>query len=144
MKTSINGIAFLQGNESLSLTIKRDNKGPMIGYSHDLTPAEIESGMYSNGITRAGASSLLAFDLATRFEPAVNRLAPQANQNQFDALIDFCYNLGPGALATMLHHGFDKVPVSMVAWCYEEINGVEQKSPGLLARRQKEVALFLS
>jgi GH24 family phage-related lysozyme (muramidase) len=147
MQTSPNGRQFIAGNEGTCLTIKPDNKGPQIGHGHDLTPAEIAYGVVygvpiRNGITNAQADFILQQDLDITCDPAVNRLAPQANQSQFDALSDFCYNLGPGRLATMLHHGFDQATNQIPAWCYEEIDGVEQKSAGLEARRLKEVALF--
>jgi GH24 family phage-related lysozyme (muramidase) len=147
MQTSPNGFNFLVSNEGTCLTIKPDNKGPQIGHGHDLTPAEVASGeVYGipvrGGITLAQADHILHQDLSATYEPAVNRLAPQANQNQFDALIDFCYNLGPGDLATMLHHGFSQAPVQMPAWHWMEKDGVEVESAALLARRQKEVALF--
>lgn len=138
MQTSVNGRKFLEANEGLRLSVYNDNGKSAIGYGHDLLPGEV----FPNGITQAQADQLLTQDLSTRFEPAVSRLAPQANQNQFDALVDFCYNLGPGDLATMLHHGFDQVPLHIPAWCYKEVNGVEQKDPGLEARRKKEVVLF--
>jgi lysozyme len=71
-------------------------------------------------------------------EGAVNRLAPGVNQNQFDALVDFGFNLGVGALQTMLSHGLDQVPVQIPRW--NHVNG--QVSPGLTARRQAEVDLW--
>ena len=147
MQTSQNGFNFLVSNEGTCLTIKPDNKGPQIGHGHDLTPAEQSSRAVhgidiSKGITLAQADTILHVDLSTVYEPSVNRLAPQANQNQFDALIDFCYNLGPGDLATMLHHGFNQAPVQIPAWCCAEINGVEQKDPPLVSRRAREVELF--
>ena len=149
--TSQNGKNLIKQNEGTCLTVKGDNKGPQIGHGHDLTPAELASGtvniggeqvIYRFGITLAQADALLDTDLAATYEPAVNRQAPQANQNQFDALVDFTYNLGVGPLATMLHHGFDQAPAHIPAWCYAEIDGVEQKVPALEARRQAEVELF--
>jgi lysozyme len=93
-------------------------------------------------ITRDAAQALLVKD-AARFEPAVNALIPpDCTQNQFNALLDFCYNEGPAALATMMHHGWDQIPVQILAWCYEHVNGVALKVPGLLSRRKKELALF--
>jgi lysozyme len=147
MQTSPNGKQFLISNEGTCLTIKPDNKGPQIGHGHDLSPTELASKVVygidiSNGITLAQADYILDQDLPGMYEPAVNRQAPQANQNQFDALISFTYNLGPGDLATMLHHGFDQAPVQMPAWHWMEKDGVEVESPPLLARRMKEVVLF--
>ena len=140
MQTSPNGIQFIKTNEGFVSLVSNDNGKQVIGYGHDLLPGELA--LYSHGISEADAETLLTRDLSTRFEPAVSRLAPTANQNQFDALVDFCYNLGPGDLATMLHHGFDQVPTHILAWCYEEKDGVEVKSAGLEARRAKELTLF--
>ena len=142
MQTSTKGQQLIQSMEGLTLTIKPDNKGPKIGYGHDLTPAEIDNGTFDDGITPGEAYRLMLEDLAAQVEPAVNRLAPWANQNQFDALADFCYNEGAAHLATMLHHGEAQVPTQMPAWVYAAINGVETKLAGLVRRRAAEVALF--
>lgn len=138
MKTSENGIAFIKGNEGFSPVPKNDNGHLAWGYGHDQRGVEAIPESISLDI----ADSLLRSDLAKYFEPYVNSLAPWANQNQFDALVDFCYNLGPVALATMLHHGQDQVPTQLPIWCYEHVNGVAQKSPGLTARREKELTLY--
>jgi lysozyme len=138
MRTSINGIRFIEHNEGFRSSVYRDNTKSAIGYGHDLLPGE----SFPNGITPQQAANLLIQDLSTKFEPPVNRLAPEANQNQFDALVDFCYNLGPPALATMLHHGLAQVPTQIPAWCYEDVKGVEVKNPDLESRRQSEVQLF--
>jgi GH24 family phage-related lysozyme (muramidase) len=138
MQTSANGVAFIKSNEGLRLTVYNDDGKACIGYGHDLQSGE----SFLEGITAEQADAILTTDLRTRFEPPVNRLAPWANQNQFDALVDFCFNLGPARLATMLHHGQAQVPTQMLAWCYGEVDGVEAKSAPLESRRQKEVALF--
>ena len=138
--TSQNGIAFIRKNEGVRLSIYNDNGHPAIGYGHDLTQHEITSGIYVNGITIDQAAELLQSDLTARYEPTVNELAPQANQNQFDALVDFTYNLGGGALQKMLSHGWDQVPHQIPLW--DHVNGVV--SPPILARREAEVELFLT
>lgn len=147
MRTSQKGLELIKKAEGVCLVIKPDNKGQQIGHGHDMQQREIISKMVydvdvSNGISMIQADYILDRDLATKYEPAVNRLAPQANQNQFDALVDFTYNLGVGALATMLHHGFDVASMNILAWCYMEKYGVEIKSDSLEARRQAEVKLF--
>jgi len=95
--------------------------------------------------TRADAEARLLAELA-RHESAVERMTTVAlNQNQFDALVSFSYNLGTGALqkSTLLKR------VNETAW---EAAGQEfgrwtkaagMVLPGLVARRGKEAALFL-
>ena len=138
MKTSANGIAFIKEREGFTSTPKDDNGRLMWGYGHDRQGFE----RVPESITSDAADALLLEDLAIIFEPQVSRMAPWATQNQFDALIDFAYNLGTGALATMLHHGRSQVPYQITAWCYEHVNGVAKMSPGLLTRRRAELALY--
>ena len=139
MKTSENGISFIKDNEGFRSRPYMDTGQWAWGYGHDRQDSEV----IPMSISEEDADALLRSDLATRFEPAVSRMAPQANQNQYDALVDFCYNLGPVALATMLAHGFNQVPANLPHWCYVSRHGVEMGDAGLLARREKEVALFL-
>lgn len=136
MQTSEQGIAFIKSNEGLVTHVYSDNGKQAIGYGHDLLPGE----SYTT-ITEAQADALLRADLGYRFEPAVNSLVPPScTQNQFDACIDFAYNLGVASLRTMLAHGWSEVPAQMPRW---DIVG-SQPNAGLLARRQKEVAMFNS
>ena len=137
MTTSENGIQFIELNEGFSATAYNDNGKLAWGYGHDQQPGEA----VPQALTQAEAEALLINDLATRYEPAVNALVPATcTQNQFDALCDFAYNLGVGDLKTMLAHGWDQVPVQIPRW--DNVNG--QPNAGLLARRNKEVALFNS
>lgn len=138
MKTSENGISFIKGAEGFTSVPTFDNGHPMWGFGHDQRAGET----IPAHIWLPNADVLLRNDLFLYFEPHVNELAPWANQNQYDALVDFCYNLGPGALATMLHHGQAQVPSQLPAWCYEHVNGVVRQSEGLAQRRAKEVELY--
>ncbi len=143
MKTSENGILFIKGNEGFVGKISNDVGHPVIGHGHDLTPQEIADGTFANGIDEAGADTLLREDLTNRFDPVLRQFLPvTANQNQIDSCSDFLYNDGPANFATMIHHGFDQVPVQMPAWHWAHVNGVLTSIPGLVARRAKEVALF--
>lgn len=141
MKTSETGIKLIKDSEGFSAFIFNDVGKPAIGHGHDLTHDEIISGVFNSGITETAADVLLRKDLAERYESPVNALVPaDCSQNQFDALIDFCYNLGPTALKTMLSHGWYQVPQQIPRW--NHAGGVELA--GLTARRQKEVDLFTS
>ena len=135
MHTSDNGIYLIQKCEGFSAKVYNDVGHPAIGYGHDLQPGE----SFPDGITADDALDLLRHDLATRYEPSINALVPAScTQNQFDALASFAYNLGVGALKTMLVHGWDEVPTQIPRW--NHVNGTE--SDALSARRAKEVELF--
>lgn len=135
MQTSENGIAFIKLNEGFSATVYGDARHLAIGYGHDLQPGE----SFPNGIPEAEADTLLRMDLKNRFEPAVNAVVPDTcTQNQFDALADFCYNLGPAALRTMAGHGWYQIPIQIERWDY--VGG--QQSDPLLKRREAELKLF--
>src|SRR5271156_2172197 len=100
---SENGIALVESSEGLSLTVYLDGAGfKSIGYGHKLTDGET----FSDGITQEEAEEILKNDLSIA-DAAVSRLVPGANQNQHDALCDFCFNLGPGSLGMLPSHGFD-------------------------------------
>ena len=143
MHTSEKGIAFLKQNEGFVNHVYDDNGKPAIGYGHDLLPGE----SFPNGIDEPGSDRLLRQEDLHKFEANLNATIPQdvtPTQNQYDALLDFVYNLGPGALATMMHHGWQQIPTQIPAWCYKHVKGVVVRDSGLAARRAKEVVLFLS
>ena len=146
MVTSQNGILFIRKNEGVRLSVYNDNGHPAIGYGHDLTQHEIVSGVYVNGITIDQAAALIQADLTARYEPTVNELAPQANQNQFDALVDFVFNAGVGNFASstmlrLLNQGqFVLASAEFDKW--DHAGG--QVVAGLLRRRQAETNEFES
>ena len=95
-------------------------------------------------IIKSTADKLLAEDLA-EFEKYVDSLVTvDLNQNQFDALIAWTFNLGPGNLieSTMLkvlNEGkYDEVPYQMKRW--NKAGG--EVLEGLVRRREAEAALF--
>lgn len=134
-KTSPAGRAFLESNEGLLLVAKPDAKGKWsIGYGHDLLPGE----SYPNGITAVEADQILSEDLAKE-EAAVNAGVPDnCTQNQFDALVDFTHEEGPGGLHQLLAHGWDKIPVQILRW--DVVEG--KHNAGVAERRKKDLALF--
>lgn len=146
MKMSMNGIALIQASEGLKLKPYLCPAGvPTIGYG---------STMYENGahvklsdpaITKEGAIAIL-FHQLIGYENAVNRyVKAPLNQNQFDALVDFAYNSGIGALqkSTLLKklNSGDYVGAAKEfdKWVY----GGGKKLGGLVKRRANEKALFL-
>jgi GH24 family phage-related lysozyme (muramidase) len=143
MQTSPAGQAFIRVNEGFTAIPKPDNGKLEWGYGHDQQPGEIAPA----SINLIEAITLLQDDLASRFDPALNMMVPtlipeSCTQDQWDALADMAYNDGPRDVAIMLGHGWDQVPQQLPRWCYETVNGTPVKSPGLLARRLREAALF--
>lgn len=134
------GMAVVENFEGLYLTAYRDQVGvPTIGWGHT---AGVRMGQV---ITRADAEAFLRADLAVA-EEAVDRLATvPLNDNQFDALVSFTFNVGTGALGVstllrLLDAGdFRGAADQFPRWC----NGDRGPIPGLVARRAEERALFL-
>lgn len=96
MELSAAGLALLKQSEGFRSKVYLDVNGlPTIGYGHRMLHPE----SFPNGITEQQAVDILATDVRES-ELAVHRLVrvPLA-QGQFDALVDFCFNLGSGRLA---------------------------------------------
>jgi lysozyme len=134
------GIAITKQFEGLKLEAYRDSTGTWtIGYGH--TGPGICAGL---SINEDQASRFLIEDFQTAVD-AVNRLVTVTiTQNQFDALVDFCFNAGGGnlarsALLRMVNVGdFNAAHGQFALWIYA---GGEVES-GLIARRKAEAEMF--
>lgn len=140
MKTSNNGIDLIKEFEGLCLTAYKCAAGVWtIGYGHTegVTGAMV--------ITDATASELLAKDLE-KFEAGVEGLVKvEINQNQFDALVSFAFNVGLGNLAksTLLKKINSGRPVGEVQAEFLRWNKAGGKVlAGLTKRRNAEAYLF--
>lgn len=147
MEISKTGLDLIAEFEGLRLSAYPDpgtgGEPWTIGYGTTIYPSGIK---VRNGdlITKQTALDCLRHD-ATRFSNAVNRLVRvPVNQNQFDALVSFTYNLGEGALArsTLLkklnEHDFSGAANEFDKWVYAGSNIL----PGLVRRRKAEKELF--
>jgi len=93
MKTSDKGIEFIKRHEALRLKAYLDAAGVWtIGYGHT---GGVNSG---DVISEKQAEEFLRADLSTA-ERALNSTRLQLNQNQFDSLVSFVFNLGVGNFA---------------------------------------------
>jgi lysozyme len=97
MKFSALGMNLLKKSEGFRNRTYKDTAGiPTIGYGHRLQHSE----SFPNGINEAEATRLLTSDVQEA-EQSVGRLVKvPLTQGQFDALVDFCFNLGVGRLAS--------------------------------------------
>lgn len=93
-------------------------------------------------------NALLTFDLA-RFERGVARLCPAAaltqNQNHFDALVSFSFNVGLGNLQNSgLRFKYNRGEIEQAAGEFLKwTKGGGKVLPGLVKRRNDERNLFL-
>jgi lysozyme len=141
MHLSSAGLDLLKKSEGFRDRIYADVAGfRTIGFGHRLAPSEA----YPTGITLPQGESILAHDLAIA-EAAVERLVKvQLTQGQFDALVDFVFNLGAGRLATSkllsyLNDGkCDAAAWQLLAWDHAGT----QEIASLKARREAEFALW--
>lgn len=110
-----------------------------IGYGS--TGVHVKPGMT---ITEAEASELLLDDL-DRFERCVERkVVVPLNDNQFAALVSFCFNVGEGnfgssTLLKKLNKGdYNSVPAELAKW----ITSKGKRMQGLVNRRAAEAGLW--
>jgi lysozyme len=148
MNTGSGGIALIKEFEGFPFGGRPyfDQLGGVwtIGYGHTEGV-----GRHSPRLTERQASELLERDLAKRYEGAVEALptAHLLNQNQFDALVVFVYNVGGGALAADTGIGralrarqWHRAGDEMLRWNRAKGHVVE----GLTRRRRAERKLFLT
>jgi lysozyme len=141
MELSVAGLAILKQSEGFRGRTYRDAEGiPTIGYGHKLLPRE----SYPSGITEAEATVILSRDLALS-EGSISRLARvPLTQGQFDALVDFVFNLGQGRLesSTLLKDlnakQYDAAAAQLLQWDHA---GAKELT-ALKARRAAEYQLW--
>lgn len=132
------GLALIKQYEGCRLAAYRCAAGVWtIGYGHTVG---VHSGMT---ITQAQADAYLQQDIA-KFEGYVNNptyvpITEQLNQNQFDALVSFAFNLGAGNLRKLCK-GRTAAQIVRTMPNYNKANG--RVLAGLKRRRAAEQALF--
>jgi lysozyme len=141
MKTSNKGIELIKRLEGLKLKSYVCPAGHYtIGYGHTRTAAAYLT------ISRQLAEELLMQDLQFA-EIAVNSSGARLNQNQFDALVSFTFNLGPTAFKGSSLLKKIKSNASEADIRYQFSRWVHSKGkplPGLIARRTDEANLYFS
>ena len=141
MKTSPKGITLIKEFEGLRLKAYKCPGGVWtIGYGHT---AGVKPGMV---ISEAQAEEYLMADLIAS-EKYLNDLRLAINQNQFDALISFIYNVGTGnfSSSTLLRKvranpQDNSIMDEFLRWVYSK----GRVLPGLQRRRLAEMKLYFS
>lgn len=148
MKTSIAGIEAIAKHEGLRLRAYPDpatgGEPWTIGYGHT-SAAGLPKVLRGMVITKERAREILANDLV-KFENAVEKaLTVNPTQNQFDAMVSLCFNIGPAnfgkSSVLKFHNGrqFEKAAGAFALWN----KAAGKVMAGLTARRAAERALYL-
>jgi lysozyme len=143
MKTSQVGIDLIKSFEGCKLTAYKCSAGVnTIGFGNTY---------YTNGnkvklgdkITQDEANKLF-LDLLPKYEKTVlNNIKVPLNQNQFDALVSFCWNCGSSkTLFKMVNEKFSDMNI-VNWWVSHYITGGGKELPGLVRRRKEESVLFV-
>lgn len=154
MQMSENGLGLLQQWEGFKLQVYKDSAGlATIGVGHLLTKPELASGeivisgvavQYAGGLTDQQTLDLLAQDVKPAEEAVNTGVEVPLNQNQFDALVSFTFNVGVGAfqsstlLKVLNQQQYDEVPAQLLRWT----RAGGQVVQGLVNRRENEIKLW--
>jgi lysozyme len=141
MKTSEKGIQLIKSSEGFRAEAYKCPAGVLtIGYG---TTKGISAGMV---VTEDEATALLQ-EHVSGIEDQLNGLGLRLRQCQFDALVDFIYNLGFGALQRSgllamirVNPDYINIPTEFRKW--KIVSG--KPSRGLISRREAEIRLYQS
>ena len=151
------GIALLKGIEQLRLKPYDDQTGKeitdwieegiTIGYGH-LIKEESEWELYKDGITKEQAERLFKYDGQNYIDRVNASLKVKVTQQQFDALVILCYNIGKTGLASssvikLINDPAAKTPYASLekAWkAWDKSQGKVNK--GVINRRNAEWNIY--
>lgn len=139
MRASQKLIDHIKRSESCVLTAYQDSAGIWtIGYGHT---AGVKKG---DRITAYQAEQFLKEDLV-KFETIANKVKRIATQGQYDAVLDFIYNCGPGNFNSSTLKKY--IESGRKTWEIQEqflrwVNAGDKKLGGLVTRRIWEANRF--
>jgi lysozyme len=137
---SSTGLALTRSFEGLRLNSYQDCAGNWtIGYGH--TGPEVHEGQR---VSELEAEALLRADLSAAVACVRRAVSVEIDQDQFDALVDFCFNTGCGSFlkSSLLRYvnlgEFSSVVIQFGLW----VHASGEILPGLVRRRAAEATLF--
>lgn len=141
MQLSPAGFDLIKRSEGFRAQTYLDVAGlPTIGYGHRLVHPEV----YPSGITPAQAQVILQWDVRDAEQSVARLVQVPLAQGQFDALVDFVFNLGAARLAasTLLRHlnasRYAEAATELLRWDH----AAGRELDALRARRQAELDLW--
>ena len=154
MKISEKGLTLIKKEEAFKAKRYLCAAGkPTIGYGHVILPAEAR--YHTATLTEAEASTLLQADVDKKYGAHVAKSLTRAvTQNQFDALVSLCFNIGTGGFSQssvlrLANAGStDKAAITTAFGAWNKVTNpktqVKEANKGLTVRRGREAALYLS
>jgi lysozyme len=143
MEMSDSGLQLIKNSEGFVGHVYLDVAGkPTVGYGHLIKAGED----FSGGVTEEQATEVLQKDLTWAENAVTAAVRVPLTQNQFDALVDFTFNLGAGAFrgSTLLklvnQSKMDEAADEFPKW----VNAGGKVQPGLVTRRQAERDLWVA
>ncbi len=144
-KVSRAGVELIKSFEGLRQTAARLPDGRWtLGYGHTFSARE------GARVTQEDADALLRFDLLPIVDSLNNMILVPLNQNQFDALVSFSFNIGienfgSSSVLKRINEGrMTEAALAMDAWRSAEFNGQTYVLAPLIRRRAAEKNLFLT
>lgn len=152
MKVSPKGLALIESQEGCVLHPYLDQAGiPTIGWGTTIYPNGQHVTMKDEPITQAQADGFLMAFVGNVADAVTAMIPTDLNQNQFDALVDFAYNAGTGALhgstALRLIRANPEDPAirgALGMWDKIHVDGQVTVCDDLAKRRAKEADLYFS
>jgi lysozyme len=142
MELSSAGMELIKKSEGFRDHVYLDVEGyPTIGYGHRLIHPET----FPNGITEAQGTAILYNDVREAVQAVARLVKVPLAQGQFDALVDFVFNLGQVRLAesTLLR----ELNSGHIAEAGEQLlrwdHAGTQENAGLKSRREAELRLWI-
>jgi lysozyme len=151
-RTSPNGIHFVEQNEGRVLKVYRNKRDPAgtltVGVGHVVLP--VDDLHLGDSITETRCEVFLTYDCA-KCEVAINGAVDvDLTQNQFDALVSLCFNIGVyGFLHSTVLRDLNAGNLAdekraFEMWSKDTVEGRLVVDKDLLARRDRELALFFT
>jgi GH24 family phage-related lysozyme (muramidase) len=148
MRLSDQGAQFIGRFEGFRAELYDDPAGHCtIGYGHLVHRGKCdgsEPAEFKKGITKKRALKLLQEDAASAAAAVEAKVTVPLNQQQFDALVSFVFNLGVGnfssstLLKVLNKKKYDEVPEQLDRW----VLAGGKRLQGLVNRRKAEGVLF--
>jgi lysozyme len=142
------GLKLIKDFEGLRLKPYLDSVGiPTIGYGTIVYPNGVKVSMKDPAISEEQAEEYLAEHVNEKASNVERMVRVDLNDNEFDALVCFAYNVGwpsleKSTLLKLLNSNADRNVVADQFLRWNKAGG--QELPGLTRRRQAERSLFLN